>query len=159
MSCSSKHTTMAVGAARFSKHSWTYLLQVFNIAKHKGHLFEYSNLKIPLFHPFLHNQVKISISSFFMPWYALDRLHDADSNECSFAWNGWLCWEKHGFHFSCLKLFSFDLLTWLWFHENPCHMMLVCSGMKLLICIWLISGHVDSWWCCMNLGNTVALKP
>lgn len=82
MSCSSKHTTMVVGAARFSKHSWTYLLQVFNIAKHKGHLFEHSNLRIPLLPPFLHNQVKISISSSSMPWYALDRLHDADSNEC-----------------------------------------------------------------------------
>ena len=59
--------------------------------------------------------------------------------------------EKSEFLFLPPNLFPIDLLTWLWFHENHCYIMLVLSLMKLLICIWLISGHVEilnswRWW-------------
>lgn len=65
--------------------------------------------------------------------------------------------EKPESSFLHPNLFPIDLLTWVWFHENHCYMMLAFSLMKLLICIWLISEHVDFWWFCMMLMNVAVL--
>jgi hypothetical protein len=80
-----------------------------------------------------------------MPYYVCERSLNTDFNECSFTWNGWLCWEKYEFSFVCLNVLSIDLL-WCWdFHENYDLIRYVWCIRITLICLFFVSGYFEFW--------------